>query len=204
MELWLVRHGRTTAGDEERFQGRWDVPLNLEGVAEAVQLSRRLANAGKFDLLLSSDLERAWQTANIISRAIKLAPLGEPLLRECAWGYIEGLERSEVEALYPFLLHAKSGTVRALRCGGESERRLLARARTLRRRISREHPGKNRILLVSHARLLNAFISASLGFTSRQKWRHAPAPASLSILKAAALGDACSLALFNDISHLQE
>ncbi len=204
MELWLVRHGRTAAAGEGRFQGRCDYALDGAGIFEAACLSRRLTRTGGFDLLLSSDLKRAWSTAKIISRGIKLAPESEPLLRECSWGYIEGMKRSEAEGLFPFLFHSERGTVRTLCCGGESERRLMARTRTLRRKIFREHSGKHRILLVSHARLINAFISGCLGLTSRHRWPYAPAPASLTIVWGESTGDRYRLLLFNDVSHLQD
>lgn len=203
MEFWLVRHGRTAAACEGRFQGRCDYDLDAAGICEAVSLSGRLTLAGEFDLLLSSDLKRAWLTAIIISRGIMLAPEREPLLRECSWGYIEGMQRSEVESLYPFLFHGERGMVKSLLCGGESARKLLARTRTLRRKIHREHSAKRRILLVSHARLINAFISGCLGFTSRQRWPYAPAPASLTIVGREHAGDKYRLLLFNDTGHLQ-
>lgn len=204
MELWLIRHGRTAAVREGRFQGCCDYGLDGEGMHEAACLSRRLIRAGRFDLLLSSDLKRAWSTAEIISRGINLAPRCEPLLRECSWGYIEGMVRSEAEARYPFLFHVERGTVKALRCGGESARKLLARARTVRRKICREHHDKRRIILVSHARLINAFVSGCLGFTSRQRWPYAPAPASLTVVRRERARDQYGLVLFNDISHLQD
>ncbi len=204
MELWLVRHGSTSAGKEGRFQGRSDFPLSVVGTGEAAALARRLGRAGSFDLLLSSDLRRAWLTAEIISREISLSPVSEPLLRECSWGYIEGMRRIDVETHYPFIFHSRSGVLKALRCGGESERKLLARTRTLRRKILRLCCGLQRIILVSHGRLLNAFISGCLGFSSLQKWPYAPLPASLSIVKLHPGGVDNRLLLFNDICHLQE
>lgn len=203
MEIWLVRHGRTSANDEGRFQGWCDFPLNDAGILEAILLSRRLSSAGGFDLLLSSDLHRAWLTAKIISREIGSEPLSEPLLRECSWGYIEGLKRNEVETFYPFLFREEGGMLRALRCGGESERKLLARTRTLRKKIFSKHGETNRVLLVSHGRLINAFISGCMGFSSRHRWPYAPAPASLSIIKTDPGGPLYSLVLFNDTGHLR-
>ena len=204
MEFWLVRHGRTSAVEEGRFQGRCDFHLNEEGSREAARLSLRLSIIGGFELFLSSDLQRAWLTAEIISRGIKLAPLREPLLRECSWGYIEGMRRSEVETAYPFLFHSGSGILRALRCGGESERKLLARTRTLRRKICRGNPGLQRILLVgSHGRR-SMPSSPDVWDSPQAKWPYAPAPASLSIVKCDPGGEGGRLLLFNDISHLQD
>jgi probable phosphoglycerate mutase len=202
IEFWLVRHGRTAANDEGRYQGRRDFCLSEAGIREAESVSRRLSKAPGFELFLSSDLQRAWKTAEIISRGINLAPLREPLLRESSWGFIEGLRRSEAEAMYPFLFRSPGGALAALRCGGESERKLLARTRTLRRKICRKYPGMRRILLVSHGRLFNAFISGCLGFTSRQKWPYAPAPASLSIVGYDPVKQRGRLLLFSDTGHL--
>ena len=204
VEFWLVRHGRTLAVEKGIFQGRSDFALTAAGILEAVLLSLHLSAVGKFDLLLSSDLQRAWSTAKIISRGIRLAPLKEPLLRECSWGYIEGMKRGEVKTLYPELFQQQSGMPRALRCGGESERKLLSRSRILRRKIIREHPGKGRILLVSHGRFINAFIAGCLGYSSRQKWPYAPAPASISVVKGMTAGAGYRLVLFNDVGHLKK
>lgn len=202
MEFWLVRHGRTAANVAGRFQGRQDIPLNEEGRFEAALLARRLEGAAEFTLFLSSDLQRAWETALIISRAINLSPLREPLLRERSWGFAEGLRRCEIAAAYPGLLCPVSGRLKALRCGGEGVRRLLARTGALRQKLRRHHGSPRRFLLVSHGGLINAFISGALGLSGRQRWPYAPAPASLSILRHDPLRQRSRLLLFDDTSHL--
>ena len=203
MEFWLVRHGETSANVERRFQGRLDIPLNTRGRREAALLSRRLSRSASFDLFLSSDLQRAWETAVIISRGIKQAPLSEPLLQECSWGSLEGLRRSEAAAAYPFFFCPTSGRVKALRCGGEGERRLLARTGALRRIIGRRFGKPRRTLLVGHGRLINAFVSGAMGLSSRQRWPYAPDPASLTVLRYNQACGRCRLLLFNDTAHLE-
>lgn len=202
MEIWIVRHGRTAANIERRFQGRRDTPLNERGRREAAFLGRRLGEVAGFALFLSSDLRRAWETAGIISRAINLFPLREPLLRERSWGCAEGLRREEVAAAYPGLFSSTGGRLNALRCGGEGIRRLLARAVTLRKKIGRRYGSLRRILLVSHGAMINAFISGALGLRSRERWPYAPAPASLSILRCDPPGERYRLLLFDDTTHL--
>ncbi|NLA10925.1 MAG: histidine phosphatase family protein [Firmicutes bacterium] len=203
MEFWLIRHGSTRANEEGRFQGRLDVPLSERGRREAALLGRRLAGTGPVELFLSSDLQRAWETALIISRAIEPVPLREPWLRECSWGYVEGLRRSEVRAIYPFLFAPDGSRLRALRAGGEGERKLLARTRALRRKIRRRHGKLHRVLLVSHGRLINAFVAGALGCSTRERWPYAPAPASLSVLRHCPAAGCYELALFNDTAHLE-
>ena len=200
----MVRHGQTAANVKGRFQGRLDVPLNETGGRQAALLSRRLTRSGSFGLFLSSDLQRAWETAVIISRAIKHDPAREPLLRECSWGCLEGLRRSDAAAAYPFLFCPASGRVKAHRCGGEGERRLLARTRGLRRKIDRRFGRPQRTLLVGHGRLINAFIAGAMGLSSRQKWPYAPDPASLSILRCDPIRGRSRLLLFNDTAHLNK
>jgi broad specificity phosphatase PhoE len=90
-----VRHGVTDWNREERFQGRTDVPLNEEGVAQAQAASLRLQSVA-FDFIVSSPLIRAARTAKIIA-----APSSRPItldadLIECDFGSLEGRPVAEV------------------------------------------------------------------------------------------------------------
>lgn len=200
MEIWLIRHGTTSANLEGRFQGRLDYPLNAQGRLEADLLARRLSLAG-LELLFSSDLQRAWETAQIIARETKLQPFKVTLLRECSWGAAEGMTRTEINLLYRNLPVEKQ-RIKAGDFGGESERKLLARARFFLKKLKQNCPGANRVALVSHGRFINALLAAALGLKARQPWPFAPAPASLSVLRDGAYGGKFRLDLFNDRCHL--
>jgi broad specificity phosphatase PhoE len=96
LTLYLARHGETTANRDGILQGQTDYPLSDTGVAQAAVLAERLA-AVDFDLLWSSDLSRAADTAAaIVSKqpnpqgAVQLTPL----LREFNLGVLETLPRS--------------------------------------------------------------------------------------------------------------
>lgn len=65
MKIYIVRHGQTDYNIEERYGGRIDVPLNEEGIKEAIEVKDKLKNI-KFDLVFSSPLSRAYNTAKII------------------------------------------------------------------------------------------------------------------------------------------
>lgn len=75
-ELLLVRHGRPESG-------LIDPPLNDEGIAQARRLAMALEGAG-VTALISSDLRRARQTADIVGETVGHASTTLPGLRE--WG----------------------------------------------------------------------------------------------------------------------
>jgi broad specificity phosphatase PhoE len=63
--LILIRHGQTEWNATGRWQGQADPPLNDTGRAQARQTALEL-RALKLDELISSDLRRARETAEII------------------------------------------------------------------------------------------------------------------------------------------
>ena len=65
--LCLVRHGQSTWNAERRIQGQLDPPLSELGRAQANRVAERLARE-RWDVLYSSDLSRARQTAEAIAR----------------------------------------------------------------------------------------------------------------------------------------
>jgi probable phosphoglycerate mutase len=98
--LIAVRHGETEWNSQGRFQGHLDSALNREGLAQAEALAEYLARE-RFDLLLSSDLGRALQTANAIALRTGHEIVVEPRLRERRMGIFQGLTPAEVKARYP-------------------------------------------------------------------------------------------------------
>lgn len=92
--LLLVRHGETDWNAARRIQGSTDIPLNDTGRAQAQDTASRLAArfAGLRPLVVSSDLSRARETAEIIAAALGVeAPRTYTQLRERAYGVAEGL-----------------------------------------------------------------------------------------------------------------
>ena len=65
-EIYLVRHGETDWNNNGRFQGHINISLNEEGKIQAQKAYERLKTID-FDLIYSSDLERAAETARIIN-----------------------------------------------------------------------------------------------------------------------------------------
>jgi broad specificity phosphatase PhoE len=94
--LILIRHGATDWNREGRYQGQADTPLNEEGVEQARRLIDRLAADG-VSRVVSSDLQRARQTALILADGLQLElPGTDARLREIDLGRWEGRLATEI------------------------------------------------------------------------------------------------------------
>ena len=96
----LIRHGETDWNIEGRYQGQADPPLNSRGVLQAQQLAVELRNSG-LQILYTSPLQRAKQTAQILSDELGIPEMDEPRLMEIHQGDWQTRLRSEIETLYP-------------------------------------------------------------------------------------------------------
>jgi len=96
--LW--RHGQTVWNAERRFQGQSDIRLDETGQAQAERAARLLA-ALRPDLIVSSDLSRAAQTAAPLGRLTGLEVTLDKDLRERHGGRWEGLTDAEIRSRYP-------------------------------------------------------------------------------------------------------
>lgn len=65
MEIYVIRHGETSANTEGRFQGQMDYPLNENGISLAKVTGKALCDV-KFDICYSSPLSRAMDTAGYV------------------------------------------------------------------------------------------------------------------------------------------
>lgn len=152
--ICLARHGETNWNLERRFQGQLDIPLNVRGRAQAEALTRELSGQS-FDKIYSSDLKRAFATAQGPAQERGLAVETTPALREKHDGDWQCLTHAEVEALYPEdYQRYKSRRADFAIPGGETLERFAARARSTLTRIAKAHPGE-RVLIVSHAGVLD-------------------------------------------------
>lgn len=95
--FYLVRHGQTDWNAQKRLQGSADIPLNDTGRREAAHLSEKLREL-TFEACFSSDLQRASETAQILSATHSLNVGLDPRLRERSFGLFEGLFASELTA----------------------------------------------------------------------------------------------------------
>jgi len=94
--FYFIRHGETDWNKEQRFQGTMDIPLNNTGREQA-----RLAAQNTFhlpiDMIVSSTLSRAYETAEIINSKLQKPLLTDKRLVEKAYGIFEGMEKTARE-----------------------------------------------------------------------------------------------------------
>jgi probable phosphoglycerate mutase len=161
-ELVIIRHGETRWNSEQRMQGQMNTELSPLGRAQARALGRRMANE-KFDHLYSSDLSRARETALAIAANTGHTVVTDERLRERSFGIFEGLNRAEMQSLYP-------GEYARFRArdpdyaipGGESPRAFHERAMRCFHDIAERHDG-GRVVIVAHGLLLVALYRTAHG-----------------------------------------
>ncbi|MBI3336224.1 class I tRNA ligase family protein [Candidatus Peregrinibacteria bacterium] len=162
VDLTIVRHGETDWNKEERSQGWTDTPLNATGKRQVLACAKKLKKK-KFDFILSSDLTRAIQTAEILAKELNVPHIGSwEMVRERNTGDWNGKKVDQILKEHPGISEAVRSTTLHPETppNGESLSQLFARALHACERILKEFPGK-RVLLVSHSgmtRTLQAII----------------------------------------------
>lgn len=151
--LLAIRHGETEWNRAGRFQGHLNSALNAEGMTQAAALGERLARE-PMDLLISSDLGRALQTASAIAMRTGHEIVVEPRLRERRMGIFQGLTPAEVQANYPdeyarFRSHDPDYVIP----GGESMRQLYERCVACFTELAIRHAGLT-LAAVTHGGVL--------------------------------------------------
>ena len=99
-EIILIRHGETAWNAIRKLQGHLDIPLNAEGTRQAKALAAALQTE-KLDAIISSDLQRAVQTAGEIARLQGISTRIDIGLRERCFGGFEGMLYSELPLRHP-------------------------------------------------------------------------------------------------------
>jgi len=116
----LLRHGETALSGERRFAGRGDIPLTATGLEQAAAAAARLAARGGLDLIVTSPLGRARQTAGAVAAATGVPVVVGDGWMETDFGEWEGLSQAEAERAWPGPMAAWLNDTGAAPPGGES------------------------------------------------------------------------------------
>ncbi len=104
MRCCIVRHGETPWNADRRLQGHQDIPLNDLGLVQAEAAGQHLLRRHQqtpFVAVVSSDLLRAYQTAEAVAKALNMPVQSKPALRERHYGLFEGKTPKEAAAYDP-------------------------------------------------------------------------------------------------------
>ncbi len=168
--ITVLRHGESLGNYEGRHQGQADFPLTDRGRRQVEALIKRWKEEDKsFDLIITSTLARALETAQSISISLGVPLQPDPLWMERDNGRMAGLSPEEVQEtlpdpgfIHPYLPIGQTG---------ESQWELYLRAGKAVQSLFSHPPG--RYLVVSHGGLLNMFFYAILGIAPQPNF-HGP------------------------------
>ena len=151
-QFYICRHGQTANNKSKTFSGWVDTPLTQEGVLDAQSTATKLTGIG-FDVIIASDLGRAFVTAYLISRQIGYTDeiLRSDKLREVSYGDMGGISIAKAQAIYPGL----DTDTDFVAPNGESLGQMQQRVLEYIAKLNEQYTNKT-ILLVAHGGVIDA------------------------------------------------
>ena len=98
MKVFVTRHGQTSWNALGKIQGKTDIELNETGKNQARETGEAIKNE-HIDIIISSPLKRAKETAQIINKNFNVEIIDDERLMERGFGKSEGLTKDEILAL---------------------------------------------------------------------------------------------------------
>jgi broad specificity phosphatase PhoE len=169
-DLWLARHGDTAWTVSRQHTGRTDLPLNDDG-ERAARALRGLLDGRAYDLVLSSPLRRARDTARLAG----FEPEIDERLRELDYGDYEGITTAQIHATRPGWDLWRDGCP-----GGETADDVGARMDELVARIRAE--ARERALVFGHGHALRVLAARWLGLPAIEGRVFVLGPAGVAVL----------------------
>jgi len=163
--LNLVRHGETTANKQKLVQGQLDYPLSDVGIQQAENLGQSVKQE-TFDKVYSSDLKRAYETAELVLKHNKCSHsniITDNRIREKTFGVLEGIPITEYVRL------AKEANIpphNYVPEGGESMQELRTRIKSFMQDLSASVVGEqsncdklSNVLVTTHGATIRDFLA---------------------------------------------
>ena len=166
-QLYLIRHGEAVSNVQPIVGGmRGDIGLTPRGVAQAERLRDRLASTGEIaaDVLISSTLPRARETAEIIAPALGLPILWDDDVQEMRPGVADGMSLDEFREKFGIPSTTRE-PFRPLAPGGENWGQFMLRVATALDRIARQHRDKS-VVIVCHGGVIEGSFVYFFGLNS--------------------------------------
>ena len=147
--IYFIRHGQTNWNIEKKLQGQTDIPLNNSGRKQAEEAAEEIVKKLKIDRIISSDLSRAIETAEIINKRIGVKITLDKRLREENYGEYEGRQVADITVEQWNILNETPEKVKA-----ESRKQLYERAKD----FINNFKDVGNTLIVTHAALLRMIL----------------------------------------------
>ena len=107
MKLYILRHGQTPWNTKKRMQGQTDILLNEEGIRLAEETGRGMKDID-IDLVISSPLLRARQTAELVMAGRSIPLITDRRIMEMSFGDWEGESFLDSKVLPPEFIALRS------------------------------------------------------------------------------------------------
>jgi len=171
MKLFLVRHGESQANKQNITQGQLDSNLTDLGIDQAKKLANRLKDYD-FDIVYSSDLKRAVETAKEINKFHHKQIILDKRIREIDRGDFTGQPHSITKPLWDAL---PEDEFEKKAPNGETRIDQVKRVTNFIEEI--EEQGKN-ILIVCHGHTIRCILKALFSDekTLHEIWEEFPKP----------------------------
>ena len=196
----LLRHGQTELSTQRRYSGRGNPALTDVGRRQADAAAQYLAARGGIAAVITSPLQRAYDTAAGAAKALGLDVTVDDDLIETDFGCWEGLTFGEAAERDPELHRLWLRNTSVTPPEGESFDRVADRVRRARARIIAEHGGET-VLVVSHVTPIKTLLRLALDAGPGILYRLHLDLASLSIAEFYPDG-AASVRLVNQTAYL--
>ena len=155
-----IRHGETAWNVDGRIQGQLNVPLNEMGRWQVTRLALAVADEG-IAAIYASDLLRAMETAQAVSRGCGVGIVTDVGLRERGFGEFEGMSYTTINARWPEMAERWRRRDPSFGApGGETLNQFFARSVAAASRLAALHPGET-IALVSHGGVMDCLYRAA-------------------------------------------
>ncbi|MBR6033266.1 MAG: histidine phosphatase family protein [Clostridia bacterium] len=177
--VYLIRHGE----DDPSVRGGWgNSKLTENGIEQVQKLSTYLKENCKIDKILSSDIERARQTAEIINSKLNTAIEYTEKLREMNNGLLAGMKNSVAEEKFPGV-YFNTLEIDEKFPGGESPIEFYNRITKDFEQLLEENKDVLNIAMVTHGGVINAIYK----YINNQEWSNK--------IKSVKISNACFYAL---------
>ncbi len=198
MEILLIRHGQSEADILQVHEGRADYPLTDLGRDQARRLACRLNKHCPPDIIWTSTLNRASETATILADEVGCMLMKEPNLMEFNNGVLAGLPREVAATKYPLPPGGRKPHERIQ--NGESEIEFRMRVEMALSKILAESSAVVRIAIVSHGGTISNLLKSILQLPVHTNAKFATGDTGMHILRITDEG--LQVVSLNNTEHL--